>query len=266
LGGFQVEHATVAEREAFLYDPARLAQRFAVFESFTLPSLRAQTDTDFTFVIVTGDSLPAEALARLQTMTRDLSQVVVRQLPPGQHRAVTQDAINAAKTDTRHPSLQFRLDDDDAISRDFVAELRTKAADLQFMLRDHRMIALDFNRGYVATPSEAGISAQEIAMPYWTPALAVMTAAGVHKTIMNFSHHKIWQQMPTVTFTDTPMFVRGITHMNDSRQKKAILRYDMAPLTPAEQAAWAARFGIEESTVRKVFSTLEQASFAEKGE
>ena len=41
IGGFQVEHAKIAEREAYLYAEDRMEQRFRTFESFTLPCMKA---------------------------------------------------------------------------------------------------------------------------------------------------------------------------------------------------------------------------------
>ena len=52
--GFQVEHGSLAARRAFLYDPARLARRWFWFENVALPAFIAQTDPDFTLVVMTG--------------------------------------------------------------------------------------------------------------------------------------------------------------------------------------------------------------------
>ena len=37
FGGFQLEHDTIAAREAFLYAPQRIKERFQSFEALTLP-------------------------------------------------------------------------------------------------------------------------------------------------------------------------------------------------------------------------------------
>ena len=65
-GGFQVEHEDIATREAYLYSAARMDERFRHFETICLPGLKAQTDPDFTFLILVGSSLPAELRARLE--------------------------------------------------------------------------------------------------------------------------------------------------------------------------------------------------------
>ena len=51
-GGFKVGHDDHATLEAFLYGAARMEERFRLFEAITLPCVAAQTDPDFTFLIV----------------------------------------------------------------------------------------------------------------------------------------------------------------------------------------------------------------------
>ena len=82
LGGFQREHQTRGERQAYLYDTARLIHRFRLFESLCLPSITAQTDRDFTFLILTGDDLPASALDRLHGLVDDYPFIQVLLEPP----------------------------------------------------------------------------------------------------------------------------------------------------------------------------------------
>lgn len=72
LGGFQVEHEGVAERSAYLYEPARMDERFRHFETIMLPSIAAQTEKDFTFIIVIGDNLPDLYQERLFDLCADI--------------------------------------------------------------------------------------------------------------------------------------------------------------------------------------------------
>ena len=65
LGGFQIDHETVEERIAYLYAEERMEERFRLFETVALPSLRQQTDPEFDLIIVIGDSLPRQHRDRL---------------------------------------------------------------------------------------------------------------------------------------------------------------------------------------------------------
>jgi hypothetical protein len=56
-----------ASRDAsLLFDPERLRLRIELFRTITLPSLVAQTDRDFSHVILTSTKLPGWAMAELK--------------------------------------------------------------------------------------------------------------------------------------------------------------------------------------------------------
>ncbi|GAB5432580.1 MAG: glycosyltransferase [Epibacterium sp.] len=253
IGGFQVEHQSHAERIAFLYDDARIEERFRLFETVALPSLRAQTDQDFDLVIVIGSCLPARHEARLRDLVSGMPQVRIEQHPPRRQREIMKDVLNRARRDPTAPCLQFRFDDDDAVSVDFVERLRSTIADCPGLVARHKSVAVDFNMGYVAEFGAEGIKAAEVHSPYNVAALGMYVRGGAKVTIMNFAHHKILRFMPTVTLSDAPMFVRGWHGSNDSRQKP-VKSLDLAPLTPAQVGEFEARFAIREDQVRQVFS------------
>lgn len=255
-GGFQVEHASIEDRIAYLYAPDRLSARFAQFETITLPGLKAQTDPDFTFVIVIGDSLPMEWRNKLETLTEDFPQAVIRAYPPGPHRKMMQAAINDARSDMAQLCLQFRHDDDDAVAVDFVERLRAAAHDKAKLVAKNRLVAFDFDRGYSAQPGANGIAAAETRLPLYGVALGMAVQSGVQQSIMNFAHKKLQNFMPVVTHSDSLMFVRGHNNHNDSRQKAGIAPLELHPLTHDETQIFRDRFAIDEDHVRRVFSGL----------
>jgi len=252
-GGFQVEHANLNDRIAYLYAPARIEERFRHFEAITLPGLRAQTDPDFTFVILIGDAMPRAYLDRLRDLIADFPQARLHAAAPGSHRKVCQQAINAAR-DMSRPSLQFRHDDDDAVAVTFVERFRAAATDCATLTARHRMMGFDFNRGFIARPDAAGICAEPAQTPYWGVALGMAVQPGVRLSIMNFSHAKLSLAMPTITFEHEPMYVRGHNDHNDSRQKKHIRPIDLPRLDSAGEAEFRALFAIDADHVRRIFS------------
>lgn len=265
IGGFQVRHDTIQERIAYLYAPERMAQRFATFEAFTLPCLRAQTDSDFKFVIIVGDMMPAQYLAHLHAITRDIPQITIQARAPGRHRKVMSSVINDMRTVDRDPTLQFRLDDDDAVAVHFVAELRRRAAQAQPILSEFRSVAIDFNQGFIARPGADGIKAAPVRKPYWTPGLAVMLQPQTKLTIMNFSHQKIWQRMPTLTFPGEDMMLRGFNDYNDSRQRKSAHTQTLTLLDADHEEYFKMAYNIDADHVRALFSPAHQAAFAVEG-
>ena len=255
-GGFQVEHASIEERIAYLYAPERMEARLAQFEAIALPGLKAQTDPDFTFIIVIGDSLPDIWRARLMDLIADFPQAQVQEHPPGPHRQVMRTAINAARGDIQAPCLQFRHDDDDAVAVDFVERLRGAAEANAQLIADNRLVAIDFERGFSARPGPGGVEAADCKLSLYGVALGMSVRGGVQQTIMNFAHKKMGQFMPVLRFDDSPMFVRGHNDHNDSRQKAGVAPLHLSPLDDARRRVFEERFAIREDDVKRIFGAL----------
>ncbi len=255
-GGFQVEHYTLQDRMDYLYAPARMAERFATFETMMLPPLRAQTDDDFTLLIVIGDSLPAQYRDRLEAAIENMPQAVIRAYPPGPHRKVMQNAINDIRRFDGDACLQFRMDDDDAVARTYIKRLRETALDVLPLAAKHRHIAIDFNQGFIARPTATGLEVAPTNAPYTTAALALMFKPDLRLSVMNFAHMKVGQKMPTVTFAGEDMLIRGHNDFNDSRQKPGVRTPKLTPLDAAGKAHFKATYNIDVDAVAAAFSAL----------
>ncbi|MEP1760937.1 MAG: putative rhamnosyl transferase [Sulfitobacter sp.] len=252
IGGFQVDHETIEERIAYLYDDRRLEERFQLFEAVVVPSLRAQTDPDFELIIVIGDQLPAHHRARLEALITDLPQARIHAEPPRPQREVMKEILNAARRDFEAPCLQFRCDDDDAIAVDFVARLRKAASDCSALTAQHKAVAFDWNKGFIAEYSKDGIAAIEVFRPFDVAALGIWVKGNCHLTIMNFAHNKINRFMPAVSFNEPRMFVRGHNASNDSRQKP-VKGVAVAALDAAQANEFRDRFAIQLDQVQRIF-------------
>ncbi len=255
LGGFQVEHDTTAARIDYLFDPARLEERFRTFQAFTLPCIAAQTDPDFTFLVVIGNQMPKLYRDRLMDLLSAVPQAVVQEHAPGPHRQVMQAALNSVRRDTLAPCLQFRLDDDDAVSVQYVEELRNAARQLDTLVSTNRHIAIDFNNGWIAKPSSAGLSVVNTVQSFWTPALAISVQPGTGKSIMNFGHSKLAHHMPAVTLPNEHMFIRGHNDFNDSRQnKRRTKQFNLAPITQDQADLLKLGFNVDTDQVRALYA------------
>lgn len=252
-GGFQVEHEDIAARRAYLYTPERMEERFRTFEAITLPGLLAQTDRDFTFVILIDEALPGPLADRLFSLAATLPQAVILARPPGPHRAVCREVINSTRLDPAAPCIQFRLDDDDTVARDFVSRIRADAALLAPLGASNRLLTLDYRCGLLLRPAADGIHAAETQLAYAPMGLAMVVQGGVSQTVMNFAHSKVARFMPTVTFQDSLMFVRGHNRFNDSRQKAHVKPIDLPRADAETEAALRDRFGITADHIRTVF-------------
>jgi hypothetical protein len=252
-GGFQVEHETIEERIAYLYGEARLEERFRLMETVALPCLKAQTDQDFTLVIVVGNQLPRHHLHRLERLVEDMPQALIHQEPPRKQREVMKEVLNEARLDPREPCLQFRHDDDDAVAVDFIERLRRAAEQSDALTREHKTVAFDWNQGHSAEFGAKGIRAAQGFRAFFVAALGMYVRGNCPMTIMNFAHEKIPRFMPAVSFPQRDMWVRGLNAFNDSRQKP-VREPDLAHLDAEGEALFRDRFAIDADRVRRVFS------------
>lgn len=254
LGGFQVRHDSLEDRAAYLYAPHRMEQRFRTFETITLPPLRAQTDPDFTLLIVTGESLPGPYYSRLMALVGDMPQVVVQKHPPDDHRKRMRKAINSVRQFDPAPCAQFRMDDDDAVACSYVEKLRQAMRDVAGLIKKERHIAIDFNTGFVARPGVDGLYTSQVNNAYSSAALAIIFRREVSQSVMNFSHMSVGRDMPTVTFTGEPMLIRGRNDYNDSRQNAGTMPIKLTLQSPEEELHFKQVFNIDANHVRQVFS------------
>ncbi|RCW88077.1 putative rhamnosyl transferase [Paracoccus lutimaris] len=242
--GFQVLHETVEERRAFLYDPDRLERRWFWFETVTLPGLVAQTDPDFTLVLMTGPDLPEPYLSRLRELTEIMPQFKLALVPPMEFHL---EACMAAISPHIEPGADvvghFRQDDDDAVAIDYIQCARSDFAQMRDLWAIRRRLSCDYSRGLVLKATETGISVEPRMIYNAVAALTVYLPPDARRSIMNFPHWKMGLYMPGVTLPGKMMYVRFLNHDNDSGAIGA--GYGL-PNTPADWTeTLATRFRID---------------------
>ena len=114
-------------------------------------------------------------------------------------------------------------------------------------------MAIDFNTGVIARPLAKGIDSEDVIRQYWTSALGMMIAPKAKISIMNFGHTNVWKFMPTITFNDEDMLLRGHNDFNDSRQKKNVAQPKLEQLDEAGQERFRESYNINTDHVRRVF-------------
>lgn len=253
LGGFKRMHDTVEEREAYLYADARMELRFRHFEALTLPSVAAQSDPDFTFIVLIGENMPAFWLGRLRDICAPVPQIKIVAMRPMRHRRAMQKAIQKELGANDTESIQWRLDDDDAVGVDFVEATRRIARRTERLRKRWKNMAIEWSRGFSASLTADGIIAEEVHSPFWACGLAVLFRPGDPKTVMNYGHHKLHHEMPMLAQPDPAMYIRSKHDDNDSaaKYKTGLLE----PLSDEQRALFRNKFNVDEAQVRRVFST-----------
>lgn len=215
--GFQVRHETVEERRAFLYDPARLARRWAWFEQVALPGLTRQTDPDYTMVIMTGPYLPQPFLGRLREIAAAHPQIRLELVPPMEHhRVACARAVHPHVDPAADWVGQFKHDDDDGLAFDFVARARRDLRLLMPMLRRDGQAWCDYMKGVILKATETGVEALPRHVSATGVALVIWQRPDARQTCIDYEHWKIGSYMNGVALGERPMFLRAIHHDNDS--------------------------------------------------
>lgn len=211
---------------AQLYDPERLGQRLFMFTHIVLPALRQQTDPDFTLLVMIGDQMPSDMRRTLDDAVADIPQVRIVAWPEGiQHRVACREVMLAHRDPDAETIAEFRLDDDDAVSLDFVAEVRRIYEAGKGLFATERTLALDFNKGFALHIGEGPARPVALTARYWAPGLVIFVKPFVQRSLLDFPHMRVWRRMPTITHGHEFMFLRGVHDLNDSNVAK---RYHMA--------------------------------------
>jgi hypothetical protein len=205
---------------AALFDDERLRLRLDLFESLPLASLAAQTDQNFHHYILTSTLLPRWALRELrakcaEVLPDDKFSIVPRQ--PG-IAATHLRRFLAARSKTGK-SLHVILDDDDALSNDFVARLRERMSSLSAPTEEEYR-CVSFAKGYafdLTDFSKSQLRVYSHRYPFINLGLA-MVGASDKQNLLSVAHRKFPLKYEHALVNQAPhMFVRAIHSANDSR-------------------------------------------------
>jgi hypothetical protein len=112
-------------------DPAWLGPRIDLFERICLPSVRAQTEQAFTWLIFMHPDTPADLAARLRDLVADVATIVEAE------HGDAEAAVSAIGTPSSEEVITSRVDNDDALARDFIEAVRSHAAELGYLNFTH---------------------------------------------------------------------------------------------------------------------------------
>lgn len=216
-GGFVKSDDDPEVLETRLYDPARLERRFQLFERLTMPSLLAQSDTDFAMIFLIGRSLPDVWRDRLHDAIAPLAGARVVALTSLPHYLAVRRAFAMAEQDSATHVTGFRLDDDDALDRDHIARMRRTVAALLPVAGMDAPLVTGSNRGYFLERKPGGNTIFEVVEK--TPigiGLAMTTPKGVQENIFRRNHRFCGQYYNTYTDANVPAFIRTVHSDNDS--------------------------------------------------
>lgn len=217
IGGFSKTGQSPEQTAATLYDPERLARRFALFEALALPSLLAQQDQDFRMVFLIGQDMPRPWQDRLHDHVAALPGARVVALEPLPHYRATRKALARAQLEAATHVTGFRLDDDDALDRDHIARMRQVVTALLPAAGVDCPLVTGCNRGFFLELAPEGNRIFDVVEK--TPlglGLAMTTPRGISENIFRRNHRFSGQFYNTFTEANTPAFIRTVHRDNDS--------------------------------------------------
>ncbi len=211
------ELAAIYEQKADeLFEVSRMEHRLATFEHLTLASMQAQSDQNFSFLVVSSDRMPIEYRRRLEKMCEGRKQIVLRFVAPMHISEAIRQYAAEVEIDLAD-IVQFRLDDDDCVSRDYIRRLRRHAAG---MWRNSNFAVSFPSIFYCVTDGPTG-GIYNWYSPFFSAGAAVRHSS---RTVFDFGHYKIPQHLVAVT---DPHFPCIVTHAGDNdtpRHEAKILR------------------------------------------
>ena len=234
-----------------IFDPDRLALRFHIFENLCLPSLTRQSDPDFDLVVLTAESLPSEAMARLKNITDPHPNIHLRPVGTDNHYQLIKSGYDAFTPQDCTHRIMFRLDDDDAVDLDFVARTKSRAAGLMAMQDPDEPTIIAYNRGFYVSRASGENEVFDAVERAPLSAGATLVAPVGHPTNpYRFVHRKYAQHYTTYSDISVPAFIRTVHGDNKSTPTQMGITHKMRPRQI--DAALQAGFGTNLLSLKKL--------------
>jgi Putative rhamnosyl transferase len=207
---------------ARLYDETRIARRFHLFENLTIPSLLGQTDKGFSTVVMSSDVMPEPFKERLRAVTANLPGITLdfSAWRTGD-RAFRRHMLDSLGYRHSGTAVHFRLDDDDALGRTYIARLRKLTHGLAPSTH------VTFPKGLMLFPADAtkpdGVAIEHRHLLTGL-GLAVIANATYNKNPFQMMHSNVWTRWPVVSDPTIHAYIRTQHFENDTvaRQDKIL--------------------------------------------
>ncbi|MBY0137051.1 glycosyltransferase [Paracoccus yeei] len=226
------ENAEAVEaRKASIFAPERLERRFTTFEHLTLASIRAQTDPDFTFVVLASELMPQRYRDRLAALCAAVPQVVLRFFPVI-HAGTAQGQVFKELGIDYRQTLQFRLDDDDALCNLYIRRMRQAAGGI---VPNAFPFAASFRDVLFCSVGGDHAGVYQWRSPFFSAGVALFHPSA---SIFGFGHYGMAERFTSISI---PGHMSLVTHngMNDTTLDEGRIRRQKMNLIDDEAATKA---------------------------
>ncbi|MEO0632795.1 MAG: glycosyltransferase [Pseudomonadota bacterium] len=194
---------------ASLYAPDRMETRFLLFENLLLPSVRAQRDTRFTLYVLTSSCMPDRYKRRLRALCQPVPQIKVIFADTLDLTEVVNPIIGDPALDTTG-LVQFRIDDDDAISQRYVEKLHFWSQHMKgriFVTMPKGIMACDHDGDALLHPMNRRMTAV---------GLALSSGRRSRRSILTIPHVLAGHRAPSMTDPGICAYIQTFTHTTDT--------------------------------------------------
>lgn len=238
---------TLDATAAHLFAPERMALRFRLFETLCLPSLAAQSDPEFTALVLTAEALPAEHLERLAALIEPHRNIHLVPVGTGNHYRLLRDAYDSIDIGEATHRTMFRLDDDDAVDRDFVRRTKRLAQGLVALRGPERPVVIAYNRGfYVDSTGRVPEVFDACERAPLSTGTTLVAPVAYKNNPYRYVHRKLAQHYDCYSDISVPAFIRSIHGDNKSNPTQMGLTRKMKPEAVAAALREHFHIGLDE--------------------
>lgn len=192
-----------------LFAPERMEIRFGLFENLFLPAIKAQTDQDFKLVILASACMPAPFKDRLTKACAPIPQIELL-FAEGEHLGAELRPYSTTQHDPGTGLLQFRIDDDDALSRNYIANLRKWAP----RMRHESILTMPF--GLMLFHSPDGPKLHPMYRNLTGAGFAYFTEGRTRKNVFGFAHLNAGRRFPFLSDPSIFSYIQTFTSSSDT--------------------------------------------------
>lgn len=175
-----------------LYHADRMADRFHFFEHLCLPSIRQQTDKDFTLIVLASEVMPDHYKQRLSALVEGIPQIVLVFSDETDMAEVFNGAAQDLGIDPDERSIHFRLDDDDGLGSAVVRDLRKMATNVN----QHTLLTMPNGLALVVDPN--GVQIYPEYQPFLAIGFAFVNMPGQIRNPFQCAHFQVSKRMPSM--------------------------------------------------------------------
>lgn len=199
-----------------LYAAGRMGQRMDAFRRMLLPSIKAQTDPDFDLWILTSPELPDQWLEQLDALCADVPQITLLMSDNRRVDSALRGPLLQATDELGRPPIQFRIDDDDALSRHYIARLRAEARRFD----DLPGFGLSQSRGFKLSSYGGAPVVFSRSLMNFTGAGAALRLPEPGRSIFSMRHFDIPRRLPAFSSPDLPAYAVVRWDAGDSARER----------------------------------------------